>query len=127
MKKYSTENLYLCQLAKITEVGYPNFDITRRKYCKTSRYIWAKKEYDSTYSEYTDIFTGMLYRELSEIDNVGECFVCEAIPCITNMKYMTEEQLIEILKIKNPTFFEVEKEETFTKKLMKTFCRNNKE
>lgn len=128
MKKYSTENLYLCQLGKLEKITFPDFDTTRRTWCKTSKYILAKGEYYRSYKRYVDVFNGTLYRDIGEIYTSGEYFVLEAIPCITNLKYMTEEQLIEILKVKNPTFFEIEKEETVGKKFMRTLTRrNNKE
>lgn len=124
MKKYSTKNLYLCQLAQITDISYPNFETLSKECCEIFRYILAKREYFGSRSEYTDIFTGTIYREIGRANNVNEYFVYEAIPCITNIGYMTEEQLIEILKEKNPTFFEVKNEGTWSKKLIRTLKKS---
>lgn len=130
MKKYSTENLYLCRLAIITDIEYNNnyFLGKTRYYDVLSRNVLARKE-DSVY---VDIFTGTYYEDLENGYDVGSCYVYKKFPIITNAKYITESNAVEILKEANPTFFEIkeeiEQEETMAKKFMRTLTRrNNKE
>lgn len=121
MKKYSTENLYLCTLAILKDQTYDYIDSEILSYKVLPRKVLARKEY----GEYVDILTGTHYRPLFTVFNdINCCYVYEAFPIITDMEYITKSNAIEILKEANPTFFEVEKEKP--KVLRKIFGTNSK-
>ena len=122
MKIISTKNLYLCTLKQVQYKDYHRtYDETFTK--KEKKYILAKKEQDgSKYKDvYIDIFTQTPYKYITDFDLVvGDWGVTSMIPCITNARFITEEQALEILESENTNFITFNKKETKAKKRVRS-------
>lgn len=103
--KFKTENLYLVKISKIVKI---------EKMLKNRRYYGADVRYTLAYKNYPiecertmtfiDIFTHTIYPILVNTDVTGISAVVEAEPVITNTKYLTEEEALQIFNELNPNY-----------------------
>ena len=103
--KFKTENLYLVKISKIVKI---------EKMLKNRRYYGADVRYTLAYKNYPiecertmtfiDIFNHTIYPILVNTDVTGISAVVEAEPVITNTKYLTEEEALQIFNEFNPNY-----------------------
>ncbi len=96
--KYSTKDLYLARLGKVTSIKFLSYDHYRTYYDKLNRFIFARK--DGLY--YYDIFTGTEYRDLSHLNDEGDIIIVEKTPISINQKKVSKETLEKIVAECNP-------------------------
>ena len=96
--KYSTKDLYLARLAKVTSIDLRLYDEYTIHYKKLDNYVFVR--YDGL--DYYDVFTKTKHKDLSHLPKKGDVIICDMTPIAVNRKKVSGEVLEEIVKELNP-------------------------
>lgn len=104
--KFKTENLYLVKICNLIKIVRIDRGVYKKYWEADERYALAYLK-DGEYRfcmTFVDIYTHTPYPFIDNVYTTNIPVVIETRPVITNTKYLTKEETLQILKELNPTY-----------------------